>query len=201
MFLTQKSLYFVVFHPKTTVWPSLGRISVEILMATPRSRQIFRWRRRRRLHFVFFFMLFYSIELIHIHITCLHVYYCLHIPSSLAQDARLCHGRGKDHSILWTILNSRGSLGFHGIRVVHAKGSLEVAEVALPPNASMLLAAACCCLLKRVAQPWTLKGGHRAGFTLSRFYTTFQGPRVSNTFLQAVAAAASKQASRRLESP
>ena len=59
-------------------------------------------------------MLFYSIELLHIHITCLHVYYCLHIPSSLAKDARLCHGRGKDHRILWTILNSRGSLGFHG---------------------------------------------------------------------------------------
>ena len=25
-------------------------------------------------------------------------------------------------------------------------------------------------LLKHVAHPWTLKGGHRAGFTLSRFY-------------------------------
>ena len=37
----------------------------------------------------------------------------------------------------------------------------------------LLLAAACCLLLlKRVAQPWPLKGGYRAGFTLSRFYTT-----------------------------
>ena len=37
--------------------------------------------------------------------------------------------------------------------------------------------ACCCCLLllllKCVAHPWTLKGGYRAGFTLSRFYTTF----------------------------
>ena len=133
MFLAQKSLYFIVFRPKTTVWPSLGRISVEILMATPRSRQIFCWRRRRRLHFVFFFVLFYSIELLHVHITCLHVYYCLHIPSSFAQDARLCLGRGKDHRILWRNPNSSSSLGFHGFGVVHAKGSLEVA---LPPNAS-----------------------------------------------------------------
>ena len=133
MSLTQKSLYFVVFRPKTTVWPSLGRISVEILMATPRSRQIFRWRRRRRLHFVFFFMLFYSIELLHIHITCLHVYYCLHIPSFLAQDARLCHGRGQDSRKLWRYPNSSSRLGFHGFGVAHAKGGLEVA---LPPNAS-----------------------------------------------------------------
>ena len=29
------------FRPKTTVWPSLGRISVDILMATTRSRQKF----------------------------------------------------------------------------------------------------------------------------------------------------------------
>ena len=40
-FLAQKSLYFTVFRPQTTVWPSLGRISVEILMVTTRSRQIF----------------------------------------------------------------------------------------------------------------------------------------------------------------
>ena len=40
VFLAQKSLYFTVFRPKTTVWPSFGRISVEILMATTRSRQI-----------------------------------------------------------------------------------------------------------------------------------------------------------------
>ena len=41
VFLTQKSLFFTVFRPKTTIWPSLGRISVEILMATTRSRQFF----------------------------------------------------------------------------------------------------------------------------------------------------------------
>ena len=46
----------------------------------------------------------------------------------------MSHGRGKDHEILWRNPNSRGSLGFHGIGVVHAKGSLEVA---LPPNASL----------------------------------------------------------------
>ena len=33
VFSTQKKLYFTVFHQKTTVWSSLGRISVEILMA------------------------------------------------------------------------------------------------------------------------------------------------------------------------
>ena len=66
-------------------------------------------------------MLFYSIELLLVHITCLHVYYCLHIPSSLAQDARLCHGRGKDRRILWRYPNSRRSLGFHGFGDVHAK--------------------------------------------------------------------------------
>ena len=82
-------------------------------------------------------MLFYSTELLHVHITCLHVYYCLHIPSSLAQDARLCHGRGKDHRKLWRNPNSSSSLGFHGFGVVHAKGSLEVAEVALPGNPSL----------------------------------------------------------------
>ena len=38
VFLTQKSPYFTVFRPKSTVWSSLGRISVEILMATTRSR-------------------------------------------------------------------------------------------------------------------------------------------------------------------
>ena len=43
-------------------------------MATTRSRQIFRWWRRRRLHFVHSSKLFYSIEVLHIHITCLHVY-------------------------------------------------------------------------------------------------------------------------------
>ena len=78
-------------------------------------------------------MLFYSIELLHIHITCLHVYYCLHIPSSPAQDARLCHGRGKDSRKLWRYPNSSSRLGFHGFGVAHAKGGLEVA---LPPNAS-----------------------------------------------------------------
>ena len=81
-------------------------------------------------------MLFYSIELLHIHITCLHVYYCLHIPSSLAQDARLCHGRGKDSRKLWRYPNSSSRLGFHGFGVAHAKGGLEVA---LPPNASIPL--------------------------------------------------------------
>ena len=30
-----------IFRPKTIVWPSLGRISVEILMATTRSCQMF----------------------------------------------------------------------------------------------------------------------------------------------------------------
>ena len=75
----------------------------------------------------------YSIELLLVHITCLDVYYCLHIPSSLAQDARLCHGRGKDPRILWRYPNSRRSLGFHGFGDVHAKKGLEVA---LPPNAS-----------------------------------------------------------------
>ena len=36
-----KNTIFTVFRPKITVWPSLGRISVEILMATTRSRQFF----------------------------------------------------------------------------------------------------------------------------------------------------------------
>ena len=76
-------------------------------------------------------MLFYSIELLHVHITCLHVYYCLHIPSSFAQDARLCHGRGKDSRKLWRYPNSSSRLGFHGFGVAHAKGGLEVA---LPPK-------------------------------------------------------------------
>ena len=48
-------------------------------------------------------------------------------------DARFCHGRGKDHRTLWRNPNSSSSVGFHGIGVVHAKGSLEVA---LPLNAS-----------------------------------------------------------------
>ena len=77
-------------------------------------------------------MLLYSIELLHIHITCLHVYIVYIYLHLLAQDARLCHGRGKDHRILWRNPNSSSSLGFHGIGVVHGKGSLEVAEVALP---------------------------------------------------------------------
>ena len=79
-------------------------------------------------------MLFYSIELLHIHITCLHVYYCLHIPSSLAQDARFCHGRVKDSRKLWRYPNSSSCLGFHGFGVAHAKGGLELA---LPPKASL----------------------------------------------------------------
>ena len=136
VFLTQKSLYFIVFRPKTTGWPSLGRISVEILMATPRSRQIFRWRRRRRLHFVLFFMLFCSIELLLVHNTCLHIFFVYIYLHLLAQDARLCHGRGKDHRILWTIVNASGRLGFHGfgdLRTCMPKGSFEVAP---PPNAS-----------------------------------------------------------------
>ena len=81
-------------------------------------------------------MLFYSIELLHIHITCLRVYYCLHIPSSLAQDARLCHGRGKDHRILLDNREFEWKTWISwvwGFEVVHAKGSFEVA---LPPNAS-----------------------------------------------------------------
>ena len=41
VFSTQKTLYFTVFRPKIIVWPSLGRISVEILMATTRSLQFF----------------------------------------------------------------------------------------------------------------------------------------------------------------
>ena len=86
-------------------------------------------------------MLFYSIELLHIHNTCLHVYYCLHIPSSLAQDARLCHGRGKDSRKLWRYPNSSSRLGFHGFGVAHDKGGLEVA---LPPNASVLLNLSMC---------------------------------------------------------
>ena len=56
---------------------------MEILRATTRSRQIFRWRRRRRLHFVLSFMLFYTIEVLHIHITCLHVYYVYIYPHFL----------------------------------------------------------------------------------------------------------------------
>ena len=41
VFSTQKTLSSTAFRPKITVWPSLGRISVEILMATTRSRQFF----------------------------------------------------------------------------------------------------------------------------------------------------------------
>ena len=75
-------------------------------------------------------MLFYSIELLLVHITCLHVFFvyvCVYLHL-LAQDARLCHGRGKDHRILWTILNSSGRLGFHGfggLRSCMPKGSFE----------------------------------------------------------------------------
>ena len=50
------------------------------------------------------FMLFYSIELLLVHITCLHVFFVYIYLHLLAQDARLCHGRGKDHRILWTIV-------------------------------------------------------------------------------------------------
>ena len=58
-------------------------------MATTRSRQIFRWRRRRRLHFVLSSKLFYSIEVLHIHITCLHVFF-VHIYLHLLPRTPYC---------------------------------------------------------------------------------------------------------------
>ena len=59
-------------------------------------------------------MLFYSIELLLVHITCLHIYFVNIYLHLLAQDARLCPGRGKDHRILWTIVNASGRLRLHG---------------------------------------------------------------------------------------
>ena len=123
------------FAPKTTVWPSLGRISVEILMATTCSRQIFRWRRHRRLHFVLSSKLFYSIEVLHIHITCLHVYIVyiyLHLlprtPDCVMPEARITEFFGETQTDGRSARISGGSLVFHGIGVLHAKGSLEVAS-------------------------------------------------------------------------
>ena len=77
-------------------------------MATPRSRQIFRWRRRRRLHFVLFFMLFYSIELIHIHCTCQRIYfaylfyiYLLFVHRRQIVSADAPHGASKDSKTIY----------------------------------------------------------------------------------------------------
>ena len=83
-------------------------------MATTRSRQIFPWRRRRRLHFVFFSKLFYSIEVLHIHITCLHVYIVyiyLHLlprtPDCVMAEARITEFFGETQ-IREEVLNFMG---------------------------------------------------------------------------------------------
>ena len=117
MFLA--SLHFTVFRPKTTVWPSLGRISVEILMATTRSRQFFRWLRRRRQHFVHSSKLFYSIEVLHIHITCLHVcivyiyFYLLpRTPDCVMAEAGITEFFGETQTDGTSARISRGILGF-----------------------------------------------------------------------------------------
>ena len=71
--LTQKTLYFTVFRPKITVWPSLGRRS--------------RWRRlvavsssdggdAAALVSYLFSNLFYSLEMIHILVTCVYIVTC-----------------------------------------------------------------------------------------------------------------------------
>ena len=41
VFGSKKHYISLFFAQKITVWPSMGRISVEILMATTRSRQFF----------------------------------------------------------------------------------------------------------------------------------------------------------------
>ena len=51
-------------------------------------------------------------------------------------EARITEFFGETHTDGRSVRISRGSLGFHGIGVVHAKGSLEVA---LPPTSSFLL--------------------------------------------------------------
>ena len=80
--------------------------------------------------------------MLHIHITCLHVYIVyiyLHLlprtPDCVMAEARITEFFGETQTDGRSVRFSRGSLGFHGIGVVHAKGSLEVA---LPPTSSLM---------------------------------------------------------------
>ena len=79
-------------------------------------------------------MLFYSIELLHVHITCLHIYFVYIYLHLLAQDARLCHGRGKDHRILWTIVNASGRLRLHGFGGLRCACRREASRSPPPPK-------------------------------------------------------------------
>ena len=76
--------------------------------------------------------------MIHVHNTSLHVsfvYIYLHLlprtPDCVMAEARITELFGETQTDGRSVRISRGSLGFHGIGVVHAKGSLEVA---LPPT-------------------------------------------------------------------
>ena len=79
-------------------------------------------------------MLFYSIELLLVHITCLHIYFVYIYLHLLAQDARLCHGRGKDHRILWTIVNASGRLRLHGFGGLRCACRREASRSPPPPK-------------------------------------------------------------------
>ena len=79
-------------------------------------------------------MLFYSIGLLLVHITCLHIFFVYIYLHLLAQDARLCHGRGKDHRILWTIVNASGRLRLHGFGVLRCACRREPSRSPPPPK-------------------------------------------------------------------
>ena len=79
-------------------------------------------------------MLFYSIELLLVHITCLHIFFVYIYLHLLAQDARLCHGRGKDHRILWTIVNATGRLRLHGFGGLRCACRREASRSPPPPK-------------------------------------------------------------------
>ena len=79
-------------------------------------------------------MLFYSIKLLHVHITCLHIFFVYIYLHLLAQDARLCHGRGKDHRILWTIVNASGRLRLHGFGGLRCACRREASRSPPPPK-------------------------------------------------------------------
>ena len=91
-------------------------------MATTRSRQIFRWRRRRRLHSLLCSNLFYSIEVLHIHIICLHVYivyiYIISLPRTpdcVMAEARITEFFGETQSDGRSARKQQGGLGFMGL--------------------------------------------------------------------------------------
>ena len=66
-FFAQKTLYFTIFRPETTVLPSLDGISVKILIVATFSCQFFQWQRHCCLQIVPLYKLFYSIGLCYMH--------------------------------------------------------------------------------------------------------------------------------------